>query len=706
MRQHNQVGGADLQARPWADDENPFEHMDDGELVEECYSLNAPYILANHDENDPLRSVYNFPVNNAILDEYIDRHMCEIHTNKQNTYKFQIGIGCILEHTDVNTRTGLDESRMVYFKPALNAYILDAPIIVNNQNAYLNAIQKLKDENLTEKVLNLKPNSKYTVKFITQVVYYVFNSGFLMGSTDIEVPDYLKNHQYIITRQLGSRNHLLSTSMCFFNSLAQHNALKKNVDNTTRTGLDIVGKVKTLYLKWSNFIRAGKSKDCADSACSAADFKGIHMDDIPYLEECFKISICIYSYTAEKTASLIYRPIVYQGDVLYLNIYLNHLMLITDIAAYCENFSCEECQRCFKTPSKLAQHSRICAQKTNFKYPGGYYVYHKTVFEELEEHSVFVPKEERFFKWFMVWDLESMLLPNNTNCENADAKIKYTQTHQAVSCSIASNVDGFREPVCIVNDNVDHLVTEMMQVFTNISSKVVVLARLKWGIYLSQLEEFIEAYIIERNNNTPTDSEQDDVPEDLYLKGMRKLVIKFQRYITQCPILSFNGANYDMQLIRGPFSRAMLKLASPSVIDNDIQAHLIHESFEEGMGDPKIIKRVNSYQCVQNNYFKFLDVSNYLAPYTSYSKFLSAMKVTEQKFFWPYEFLTCYDKLSQTFLPPYESVGWFSSVKNAHILDEEYQNWLVSHPNANADDMLSKPKTGLENYKIIENKRN
>ena len=62
MQQHNQVGGADLQARPWEEDEDPFEQMDDGELVEECYSQNAPYILANHDETDPFRSVYNFPV--------------------------------------------------------------------------------------------------------------------------------------------------------------------------------------------------------------------------------------------------------------------------------------------------------------------------------------------------------------------------------------------------------------------------------------------------------------------------------------------------------------------------------------------------------------------------------------------------------------------------------------------------------------------
>ena len=62
--------------------------MDDSVLVEECYSLNDPYILAKHDETDSFRSVYNFPVNNAI-----DKQMQEIHTDKQNTYKFQIGIG-------------------------------------------------------------------------------------------------------------------------------------------------------------------------------------------------------------------------------------------------------------------------------------------------------------------------------------------------------------------------------------------------------------------------------------------------------------------------------------------------------------------------------------------------------------------------------------------------------------------------------------
>ena len=73
------------------------------------------------------------------------------------------------------------------------------------------------------------------------------------------------------------------------------------------------------------------------------------------------------------------------------------------------------------------------------------------------------------------------------------------------------------------------------------------------------------------------------------------------------------------------------------------------------MGEPKIIKRGNAYQAISNNHFKFLDVSAYLAPHTSYVKFLSAMGVEEGKFWFPYEWFTSFEKLQKTASPPYDS---------------------------------------------------
>lgn len=82
------------------------------------------------------------------------------------------------------------------------------------------------------------------------------------------------------------------------------------------------------------------------------------------------------------------------------------------------------------------------------------------------------------------------------------------------------------------------------------------------------------------------------------------------------------------------------------------------------------IKKNNSYTCIANDQFKFLDISNYLAAGTSYSGFLKAYDVTESKGFFPYEYLTNADKLLETKLPPH--LAFYSSLKGKNITEEEY----------------------------------
>ena len=66
----------------------------------------------------------------------------------------------------------------------------------------------------------------------------------------------------------------------------------------------------------------------------------------------------------------------------------------------------------------------------------------------------------------------------------------------------------------------------------------------------------------------------------------------------------------------------------------------------------------------------FLHFSHFLAPGTSYAKFLKAYGVEEAKGFFPYEWLDDVTKLEHTELPPHEA--FYSSLKGSNISDEEY----------------------------------
>ena len=73
--------------------------------------------------------------------------------------------------------------------------------------------------------------------------------------------------------------------------------------------------------------------------------------------------------------------------------------------------------------------------------------------------------------------------------------------------------------------------------------------------------------------------------------------------------------------------------------------------------------------CLKSAHFKWLDITNYLAPGFSYDKYLKAYGCEQQKGFFPYEWVSL-DRLNHPSLPPHQA--FYSSLKKANITVEEY----------------------------------
>ena len=97
-----------------------------------------------------------------------------------------------------------------------------------------------------------------------------------------------------------------------------------------------------------------------------------------------------------------------------------------------------------------------------------------------------------------------------------------------------------------------------------------------------------------------------------------------------------------------------------------------------------------SYTCIAKDDIKLLDISNFLAAGFSYSQFLLAFNVSEEKLYYPYEWVDNISKLDSPSLPPYHC--FFSKLKNVNVLDEEYAKW-------NGEGI--QPKTGEEKYEEL-----
>ena len=136
----------------------------------------------------------------------------------------------------------------------------------------------------------------------------------------------------------------------------------------------------------------------------------------------------------------------------------------------------------------------------------------------------------------------------------------------------------------------------------------------------------------------------------LFYNRYKRLQTQFTRYITQLPVISFNGANYDLNLVKN-YIFTQLKI-----------------NRKEG---EYVIKRNNSYLSISTSDLLFLDVSQFIAPGYSYSQFLAAHDVKVKKGFFCYDYVDNPARLDETSLPPHEK--FHSKLKGCNISEEDYR---------------------------------
>ena len=694
-------GAGNLQDFPWGEQQDPFVGMANGQEIKDIYMKNKSFILMPHWDEGNVKKVFNFPINEHVLDSDLESHLEYIYAQQKKSFKFNITVGVILEEMLDN-----GEVRMRYFKPALNVALFEDPLSVWNQWSLRQAIQALFELDINEKVQQFRPNSKYKVRFITQLQYIVYSSDQVLGAP-VSLPDFIKRKKCIVTRTTDSRGRAYEENLCFFTALAQ---FRKKCEGHASYYNAIPESIQLLK-QWHHYLRGQNLIEDISFGDFRTNFQGVDLEDFEHLEECFQTSINIFRLTSKNECEVEYLSSKKFSQEIHLNAFRDHINLIIDFKVYARKYVCGICRKILTSKQALKRHGTNCFWKTKYVFSGGYYKYTTSLFEDLEEVGVFVPHNLRHYPYFAVWDMEAMLekIP-----DPGEGKLKYTHIHKPVSCSIASNVPGHEEAYCIVTENTRDLVGGMFEKFEAIWEKAIGLSYSRWGEYLDELKRMIcevelQSLANNRNSNQNNDNNSEEGAKlsayECLWDQLKSLQVQFEGYMQQLIILSFNGSRYDTNLIRTCLS------------------HYLHSNKEEGarkeieitqegidgveytstipvnvlpMGDPKIIKKGKKYLMIGNSYYKFIDIINYLPPGTSYASFLKSFEIDEQKFYFPYEFLSSFQKLEQSFLPPYPSQDWVSSLKSRDLLNYEYEEWEKHGKNGVA------PKTGNENYEMVK----
>ena len=377
------------------------------------------------------------------------------------------------------------------------------------------------------------------------------------------------------------------------------------------------------------------------------NFWGVQLTDIPDFAKCFDVNVNIYQLRNDDVDLHIFKSICRFKDTLHLKLFENHLSYINNLPGYNRQYECATCDRHFPRLSNMKRHQKIYKGQTKYRFPGGFYSTPKTIFDQLEQHGIAVPEEDRGFEWFLVYDFEAILQKSR---EPSSDKLKWTHQHILISVSSCSNVIDYTELRCIIDSEVDSLIRQIVDYMTQIGHK----------FYQLALDKF--AFVFEALDN---DFQHVDVPLDLdvviedeeWLQERKKmqdhleeLKKELDEYCLQLICLGFNSAKYDLNLVK---------------------THIVkHLNMHDGQ---KVftIKRNNQYACLSNECFKILDVTQYLAARTNYDSFLKAYDASLSKGFFPYEWLDDVSKLEYQSLPPHES--FYSSLKQTNISLQEYE---------------------------------
>lgn len=82
------------------------------------------------------------------------------------------------------------------------------------------------------------------------------------------------------------------------------------------------------------------------------------------------------------------------------------------------------------------------------------------IFEQIKEFNCVVPAHDCVYKWFIVFDFEAILRPEENT--PLDRKLQWQAEHVPISVSVCSNVEYFTEPMCFVDEDPDQLIQLMV----------------------------------------------------------------------------------------------------------------------------------------------------------------------------------------------------------------------------------------------------
>lgn len=521
--------------------------------------------------------------------ETIEDIVREVHAKQREAYKIQISVGYVL-------RDIVDGSLEYYFASS-NTSIFKKAMPVIGDDTLSTVISAVGESDVEEKCLKKRPNSRYKFFAPVNVLIYTYSMGGpIRGTTEVE--KYCKTNSNVIS-YLDKKG-----KYCFFLCLAGYFTLQ----STGTLNRRVSRHAKQLFKKYAKL-----------TGTSSEGFQGIDLANLEKCEEIFKVGVHVIGMELEKPGVkprvyIIRSAMHYTQSKMYVILEERHFMLIRDIGKLSGMFECGSCYQLSNRLQNSRRHESSCTGSRIIQYKGGTYYPRESIVKRLEKLGVEISSDDFQDTSVIVFDFEVELKQHETFHRNTD-NLHFTQEHIPLSVAIASNVQGYLEPVFFFEPgNCTLLIEKFVKYLLSVSHAAQSTLDRKLGYVHQQLEEM--------------QTEAELVSNTMLTKQLQNMSTALENFINRTPVVGFNSSRYDLRAVKHVFFLVLHRLDNISMC----------------------IKKDGAYLSVASDNLRFLDIAKFLGPgdgglvayLKSYGKGLVASKMV-----FPYALLSEPEKLVQ-----------------------------------------------------------
>ena len=148
---------------------------------------------------------------------------------------------------------------------------------------------------------------------------------------------------------------------------------------------------------------------------SADQFQGVHINDIPTVEDLLTLNILLYDIDIADgniVGELARRSVQKHENTVRLLRYNNQVCYVNNINAVFQSFRRPICDTFFKRTFNLERHLTTCSEGVKNVYPRNVYQIRETLFDTLDTFGINYTSEQKLFKNLAIFNFESICVGN------------------------------------------------------------------------------------------------------------------------------------------------------------------------------------------------------------------------------------------------------------------------------------------------------